>query len=292
MDALALIQLSRLMDRTSGRPDVRVGLIDGPIALDHPQLERQSIRVLSGKFDSVCSESNSRSCVHGTFVAGILSSKRGSSAPAICPNCTLLVCPIFSGALLESQWVPEATAEDLAAAIIRVVDAGARVINLSVELDQPSRQGDQALTEALDYAAHQGVIAVVAAGNQRALNGSTITRHSCVVPVVAFDGNARPLSDTNLGKSLGQLGLGAPGEGFVSLSPNHQMRALSGTSVASPFVAGAIALLWSEFPNATSAEVKLAILQSSGKQRRTVIPPLLDAWAAFLTMSNSRRRGD
>ena len=41
---------------------------------------------------------SSAACVHGTFVAGILSAKRGSAAPAVCPDCTLLVNPVFSEA--------------------------------------------------------------------------------------------------------------------------------------------------------------------------------------------------
>jgi subtilisin family serine protease len=63
---------------------------------------------------------------------------------------------------------------------------------------------------------------------------------------------------------------------------------LGGTSVATPFVTGAIALLWSEFPAATAAEVKLAVTQSNGVRRTTVVPPLLDAWAAYQVMAKSR----
>jgi subtilisin family serine protease len=75
--------------------------------------------------------------------------------------------------------------------------------------------------------------------------------------------------------------LSAPGEGITSLSPNGQSVMLGGTSVAAPFVTGTIALLWSEFPAATATQLKLAGKQSSTSSRRSVVPPLLDAAAAY-----------
>ncbi len=74
----------------------------------------------------------------GIFVAGILSAKRNSTAPAICPNCTLLVRPIFAETAQENKQMPSATPEELATAIIESIDAGASVMNLSVALPQPS----------------------------------------------------------------------------------------------------------------------------------------------------------
>ena len=56
---------------------------------------------------------------------------------------------------------------------------------------------------------------------------------------------------------------------------------LGGTSVAVPFVTGAIALLLSEFPSVTPAEIRLAITGVSTVRRASVVPPLLDAAAAY-----------
>ena len=75
---------------------------------------------------------------------------RNSPAPAICPDCTLLIRPIFAEATTGSEQMPSATPRELAAAIIECIDAGARVINLSLALAQPSSKGEQALEEALD----------------------------------------------------------------------------------------------------------------------------------------------
>ena len=74
--------------------------------------------------------------MHGTFVAGILCAKRGSAAPAICPACTLLTRPIFSETTSANEPIPSATPEELAAAIIECIDAGARLVNVSAALAQ------------------------------------------------------------------------------------------------------------------------------------------------------------
>jgi subtilisin family serine protease len=289
MDVLSLINLRPLMDRTSGRTDVMVGLIDGPVAVDHPDLEHRSLQVSSSRFAAACSVPDSRACAHGTFVAGILCAKRGSLAPSICPDCTIVISPIFEETVATDGNAPLATAEDLAEAIIRVTEMGAKVINLSVEVVSPSAQEKLILTEALNFAGRRGVICVAAAGNQGLVAGTSITCHECVIPVVGFDRSARPLKDTNLGRSVGQSGIGAPGDAVVSLGPNHRPLELSGSSVAAPFVTGAIALLLSEFPRATPTDVKLAVLHAGGQRRRGVVPPLLDAWTAFHIVSNKQR---
>ena len=85
------------------------------------------------------------------------------------------------------------------------------------------------------------------------------------------------MNESNLGSSIGRRGLRAPGDGITSLGSEGQPVTLKGTSVAAPFVTGAVGLLWSEFPAATAAEVKLAITAIHGRRRTSVTPPLLDA---------------
>jgi subtilisin family serine protease len=287
MNPLDLVRLKPLMSLTQGRPEVLVGLIDGSVSM-HPELIGENIREIPGKLSGQCIDAKSFACVHGTFVAGILCGKRTSIAPAICSNCTLLVRPIFAETTLGNEQMPSATPSELAAAIIECIDAGARVLNMSVAIAQPSSQGERELQEALDYALNRGVIAVAASGNQGTLGSSAITRHPWVIPVVACDLQGRPISYSNLGSSIGRRGLSAPGDQITSLGTEEQTLTLGGTSVAAPFVTGAIALLWSEFPTATAAEVKLAVTQGNGVRRTTVVPPLLDAWAAYQVMARSR----
>ncbi len=278
------------MELTRGRPEVVVGLIDGSVLKNHPDLVGANIREMSGGLSGQCVQVSSTACMHGTFIAGILCGKRNSAAPAISPNCTLLVRPIFAEATLGSEQLPSATPSDLAAAIIESVDAGARILNMSVAISHPSSQGERELEEGLDYALKCGVIAVAASGNQGTLSSSIITRHPWVIPVVACDLQGRPIGYSNLGSSIGRKGLSAPGDQITSLGTKENPLTLGGTSVAVPFVTGAVALLWSEFPTATAAEVKFAVTKGKGLRRCTVVPPLLDAWAAYQVMATSRAR--
>lgn len=288
MDPLDVVRLPRLMALTRGRADVVVGLLDGPVRLDHPDLAGESIRTL-GEIPGACRDTASASCWHGTFVAGILAAGRDAPAPAIAPGCTLLVRPIFleTGAVGK---LPNATPGDLAEAIVDCVDAGARVLNLSAALAGRSFAAERELREALDYTARRGVLVVAAAGNQGVVAGSAIIRRPWVIPVVAYAGPGRPLAQSNLGRSIGSRGLGAPGEGVVSLAPRGGPAVSAGTSIAAPFVTGAAALLWSLFPGATAVEVRRALLSSPVARRATVVPPLLDAWGAYEVLSRGRTR--
>lgn len=290
MDPLSLVKLTALMDRTSGNSDVKIGLIDGPVVPQHPDLAGERLREISAKNRARCTRTDSTACLHGTFVAGILSARRGSSAPAICPGCTILVRPIFTEVTSGREHIPTATPEELAAAVIECIDAGARVINLSLALAQPSTKGEQALDEVLNQAVRRSVIVVTAAGNQSTLGSSAITRHPWVIPVVACDLQGRPVNESNLGSSIGRRGLSAPGANITSLGTAGQPLTLEGTSVAVPFVTGAIALLWSEFPGANAAQIKLAVTLAYQPRRTSVAPPLLNGEAAYHNLSATYAR--
>ena len=290
MTPLDLVRLRPLMDRSQGNPDVTVGLIDGPVTVDHPDLARARIRQLPGTIGGACSSVGSEACRHGTFVAGILCAGRGSVAPAICPGCTVFIRPVFAEAPPNGDHLPGTTPKELAAAIIECVEAGARIINLSLALARSSSNGEPELSAALDLAARRGVIVVAAAGNQGMVGSSAATRHPWVIPVVACDLQGRPAHQTNLGGSLGRHGLRAPDAGVTSLGSEGRPLTFGGTSVAAPFVTGTIALLWSEFPGATPAQIKTAVTQAHAPRRASIVPPLLDAWGAFGILSTARGR--
>lgn len=289
MTPIHLVRLPELMKRGEGRPEITVALIDGPVELNHPDLAGSTIREIPGKLKGTCTLADSVACTHGTFVAGMLSARRGSVAPAICPGCTLLLRPIFAETTKGNGQMPSATPEELAEAVIDSVNAGARIINLSSALVRPSPKGERELEKALNYAAHRSVITVAAAGNQGTVGSSAITRHPWVIPVAGCDAQGKPLRESNLGGSIGTRGLSAPGENITSLGTNGKPRTLGGTSAAAPFVTGTIALLWSEFLGATAAQIKLAVIQDVMPRRRSIAPPLLDAWAAYEVMASAHR---
>ena len=245
MSPLELVKLTAVMELAGGgRREIMIGLIDGPVATNHPDLVAENIRDISERDSGTCTQADSFACMHGTFVAGILCARKGSPAPAVCPNCTLLVRPIFAETNSSKSDIPSATPEELAAAILETIEAGARVLNLSAALARPSSSGERKLEEALDEALARGVIVVAAAGNQGTLGSSAITCHPWVIPVVACDLQGKPISYSTLGRSIGRHGLMAPGDGITSLGADGKPRTFGGTSAAAPFVTGAIALLY------------------------------------------------
>jgi subtilisin family serine protease len=285
--ALELVRLGQLMALSPGSPEVGVGLIDGPVAIDHPDLADARVHAVN-RNGSACGRLGSDACVHGTFVAGILVARRGSSAPAICPGCTLIVRPIFRETGADGA-PPTTSPDDVGRAIVDCVNAGARIVNLSAATGEPTTRSEKGLRRALDHAVLSGTLVVAAAGNQATLGSSEITRHPGVIPVVAYDLGGRPMPQSNVGRSLGRWGLGAPGDGIVSLATEGAPAPRAGTSFAAAFVTGAAALLWSLFPTADVGTLRRALAAGGG--RASVVPPLMDAQAAHASLDGGLGAG-
>lgn len=285
MEALDLVGLRALMRRGTGSPVVKIGLIDGPVYRAHADLAEARLTETFGPTGVTCVPGSGGACLHGTFVASILCARRGSVAPAICPGCTVLMRPIFAASANGGNNAPAGTLLDLSLAIITCVDAGARVLNLSASFERSSAEGENALRDALDYAVRHDVIVVAAAGNRMTLGSTALTRHLGVIPVIGCDKDGLPTIESNFGNSVGRRGLRAPGEGVLGLGLEESAIELQGTSVAVPFVVGTIALLWSEFPTATATEIRSALLGGPHARRSSVVPPLLDASAAYGRLS-------
>jgi subtilisin family serine protease len=288
--ALQLVKLPSLMNLTRGSSEISIGLIDGPVAMNHVDFAGSRIEEIGAKGGASCQDSNSEACRHGTFIAGILSAKHGSDAPAVCPACTLLVRPIFSESSGIGERHPSANPAELGAAIFDCIRAGARVINLSLALIQHSRKAEDDLRSALDQSMFRGVVIVAAAGNQSAIGGGVITRHPWVIPVAACDQRGFPSAYSNCGHSIGGRGLRAPGDGINSSVSNTGTASFSGTSVSAAFVTGTIALLLSMFPSASGQEIRSAVT-NAGPRRASIVPPLLDAWAAYRILATNSRGG-
>ena len=138
-----------------------------------------------------------------TFVAGILLARRGSSAPAICPDCKLLVCPIFTERMqreimlpesiysnnqyksMNSDNIPSCTVEELSNSIIEAINAGARIINLSLGLSSSTIITHPRLQDAYDYARLNNIILVISAGNQGNMGFISLINHPWIIPVAA-----------------------------------------------------------------------------------------------------------
>ncbi|WP_428488261.1 S8 family serine peptidase [Rhodopila sp.] len=264
------------MQRSGGCAEVAVALIDGPVAQDHPALAQTRIEPL-GPPVATTVPCTSAACAHGTFIAGILGAQRGGMTAGICPDCTLLLRPIFAGD------APCATAAELADAIIECTNAGARVINISAALGRAGAAETARLSAVLDHAMRRGAVVAAAAGNDGAIGGSALTRHPWVIAVAGSDRAGRPLDDCNLGHSIGR-GLAAPGERMQGLGPAGATMWAGGSSTATALVSGAAALLASLARGISAAALRAALVP---QRRPTLVPPLLDAAAAWQTLTGA-----
>jgi subtilisin family serine protease len=282
------------MGNSAGSPEVSIGLIDGPVDFSHSAFQGSNITTVKEHQLGICKNASSKACMHGTFVAGILCAKRDSSAPAICPGCKIILYPILPENNLcsinndtDNTNISGITTNELSNAIIETIDAGAKIINLSLGLSTSSMIVYKELVEAYDYACQKGVIIVGAAGNQGNIGSTSLFNHPWIIPVAACDQYNRPAPQSNFGPLIGKHGLMAPGINITSTYPGGQYTKMSGTSFATPFVTGTIALLTSIFPKATATEVTFSVKGSGSDRRTSIIPPLLNAEQALLTLENT-----
>jgi subtilisin family serine protease len=150
-----LVGLDAVMGHARGASTVPVGLIDGPVDLRHSALADATLHPVGRDGIGACVDSDSVACGHGTFTSGILAADRSSGAPGICPDSPLLIRPIFAEAGDGAADGPCATPIEVTAAIGECISAGARIVNLSVELVAAGADRDDVkLTAAVDRAAH------------------------------------------------------------------------------------------------------------------------------------------
>lgn len=277
MDTIQLVKLSRLMKLSTGNPNIKIGVIDGPVDFSHPDFSNLNFRTIHQTSLEKCKNSTSLACKHGTLVTGIMASSRGSPSLAICPNCTFILNPIFS----ENQQFPVSTPEELARAIIETVDAGVNIINLSVGLSTSSIRKYAQLEEAMDYAILRKVLLIIAAGNQSKIAVNPSFDKINTILVVACDQNGFPTNESNLGWKNGPaLSIMAPGVNIISTSPDKSYLSVSGTSIAAAIVTGTMALVASILPRIKPLELKNYVCNTN-KRNRTIIPPLLNAQSLY-----------
>ena len=136
---------------------------------------------------------------------------------------------------------------------------------------------DAALRDAIVRAAEQNILFVVAAGNGDSANVAIDTvvtpaypacydttaeaGYNSVISVTAIDANGALPGWANYGATT--IDLGAPGVDILSTLNNSTYGYGSGTSMATPHVTGAIALYAIQYPTATAAEIRTALLGST-----------------------------
>jgi len=204
---------------------------------------------------------------HGTHVAGIIASIRDNDLGAIG------IADDVNIMALRTVPNGDERDKDVANAIYYAVDNGASIINMSFGKSySPDRQ---VVEKAIRYAEKKDVLIVHAAGNDsenKDLIMNYPTRQfvrgrreaSNMIEVAANSQNLDenlPAKFTNYGKS--SVDLFAPGVYVYSTVPGNNYKASSGTSMASPVVAGVAALLRSYFPDLSAKEIKEVLIESA-----------------------------
>jgi subtilisin family serine protease len=188
---------------------------------------------------------------HGTHVAGTIAAETNNGVGV-------------AGVMWQAQILPlkvlnsrgSGSSGDVASAIRYAADQGADVINMSLG----SSSCSQTIADAVNYAYFdKGVVIVAAAGN----NGGSIgypAKHPPVIAVGATDHNDHKAYFSSFGDDLDVV---APGVTVFSTVPNNGYDAFSGTSMASPHVAGVAGLLLAQRPDLSNGQVREILRQST-----------------------------
>lgn len=214
---------------------------------------------------------------HGTHVAGIIAAVRdnGIGVNGIVENVQIMPLRIIPNG--------DERDKDVANAIRYAVDNGASVINMSFSKDYSPYK--VAVDQAVKYAELNNVLIVHGAGNasrdldfdsiypNRVYSDATVADNWLTVGASTIDLNVN-LAATFSNYGRRSVDIFAPGVDIYSLEPNNSYGLQSGTSMASPVVAGVAAMLMSYYPELTLNQVKRIILNSySNHQKLKVFLP-------------------
>lgn len=221
---------------------------------------------------------------HGTHVAGIIGAVRGNGIgmDGIADNVRIM----------SVRTVPDGDErdKDVANAIRYAVDNGAKVINMSFGKGYSPYK--KAVDEAIRYAAKKDVLLVHAAGNdgsendgknnfpndefsKRGLFGPKFAPNWIEVGALNWEGEEKLAADFS-NYSGNRVDLFSPGVDIYSTVVGSNYDSYPGTSMASPMVAGAAALLFSYFPDLTAVQIKNILMESTIKQSQMVVKPGTD----------------
>ena len=151
-----------------------------------------------------------------------------------------------------------------------------------------------ALTSAIVAGGNAGILCVAAAGNESSNNDTTPSypanvTSDAVISIAATDASNRLATFSNYGATT--VDIAAPGVGILSTTPNNTYSTYSGTSMATPHVAGVVALLAAASPQATATQIRSAILSSAvpvaGLAGKVASGGLLNAAGAIAALGGS-----
>jgi thermitase len=244
------------------RTPVVVAVIDSGLDLLHPDLAASIARTSGGmpvQLNVLRPGSEPQDDYgHGSHVSGILGAAtnngRGMAglatwSPVLADAADFVkMAPIKA---LDSRG--EGTNFDVAEGVLWAVDHGARVINLSLGGDEFSATLEQAVA----YAWQQGALVVAAAGNS---GRSTPTFPATYANVISVGGTNAADTIASFSSYGSWVQLAAPGDAIWSTWKGRGYQYFSGTSMSTPQVAAAAAMIWAQNPSLTNQQVREILL--------------------------------
>ncbi|MFJ7467841.1 S8 family serine peptidase [Peribacillus frigoritolerans] len=237
--------------KSMGSKELIVAIIDDGIDRNHEDLKGRIVNA----YDTI---RNRKHIIpkgeHGTHIAGIIagSANNGIGGTGVAPNVKLMPINVFDGEYADTA--------DIIDAIHYAVQQKANIINMSL--------GDTSYSESLNKAVQEaykkGVLIVAAAGNEGDM-GKNVQRvypaaFSHVISVAATNSSDKRPSYSNYHSTVD---IAAPGDDILSTLPNDKYGWMSGTSMATPMVAGVAALIWSHEPKLNKTEVEYRLYDSA-----------------------------
>lgn len=196
---------------------------------------------------------------HGTHVAGLVAAKAANSiyGEGVCPNCKILAVKVLgangSGTFFE-------IADGMHYAHLVVTTPVTRVLNMS--LGGPS---SLLIATEVDHIKAAGKVLVAAAGNSNTTSTSQAfpgADPDTALRVTATAENDCRANFSNFSPAAipTQYNIAAPGFAIYSTTPYEGFESLDGTSMASPIVAGAAALVWGQLPALTRVQLTARVV--------------------------------
>jgi len=234
------INAPKLWDKGETGEGIVVAILDTGIDMDHPDLKKNIIGGFNFTGEGRKDDYSDRNG-HGTHVAGTIAGvSNDSGVVGVAPDAKLLICKVLNG---KGSGSYQGIIKGIKFASNWIGQNGerVRVINMSLggSVDDPK------LYEAILEAVSKGILIIVASGNEGDADESTMeysypSLYNECITVSACDENRdlAPFSNNSL-----EVDCISAGVDVMSTYPKSQYARLSGTSMATPHITGAIALI-------------------------------------------------